>query len=101
MRALIGTGVFALPLTAIGCATAQPAVTYEVDLSRAATQIVTVSATAPAVDGVAEFVLPVWRPGRYGVLDFAATVREWSATDSGGNPVDASKIRKNAWRITG
>ena len=87
------------PLALLGCASAEPVVTYEVDLSRARSQVVTISATAPVVDGSAEFVLPVWRPGRYGVLDFAATVREWSARDDSGQPLQAVKIRKNAWRI--
>jgi predicted metalloprotease with PDZ domain len=82
-----------------GCAVAQPRVTYDVDLSRAKMQIVRITATVPAAEGRAEFVLPVWRPGRYGVLDFAATVREWSARDDLGRPLEADKIRKNAWRI--
>ncbi|MGP1272587.1 MAG: M61 family metallopeptidase [Phycisphaerales bacterium] len=86
-------------LAMLGCAVLEPAVSYEVDLSAAPTQVVTISATAPVVDGRAEFVLPVWRPGRYGVLDFAATVREWSARDDLGRPVEAIKTRKNAWLV--
>ncbi|MEO1583133.1 MAG: PDZ domain-containing protein [Planctomycetota bacterium] len=75
------------------------AVRYRVDLSNRAQQIVKIEADIPAVDGVAEVVLPVWRPGRYGVLDFAAHVREWSAADAAGRPLPTQKVRKDVWRI--
>lgn len=86
--------------TLTGCVMADPAVTYRIDLSQRAQQIVTIEADVPVVDGTADLVLPVWRPGRYGVLDFAATVREYEAFDAAGEPLDVTKIRKNVWRIT-
>ncbi|MEM1072154.1 MAG: PDZ domain-containing protein [Planctomycetota bacterium] len=87
-----------LPL--IGCAHAQPTILYDVELERAASQVVRIHASAPAAGEPVDFVLPVWRPGRYGVLDFAATVREWSASDDAGRALDVEKVRKNVWRVT-
>ena len=81
-----------------GCA-AQPGVEYTVRLDRARNQIVRVEATVSQPGEQAEFVLPTWRPGRYGILDFAATVRTWDATDQSGQPLEVHKIRKNAWVV--
>lgn len=81
-----------------GCA-AQPGVEYTVRLGRARNQIVRVEATLESPGEHPEFVLPVWRPGRYGILDFAAGVRTWDATDQSGNPLPVQKVRKNAWVV--
>lgn len=81
-----------------GCA-AQPVVEYTVRLDRAKNQIVRIEATVANPGEKAEFVLPVWRPGRYGVLDFAATVRTWDAADQSGQPLAVEKVRKNAWVV--
>ncbi len=78
---------------------AQPGVDYTVKLDRARNQIVRIEATVANPGDEAEFVLPVWRPGRYGVLDFAATVRRWDAVDQSGQPLPVNKIRKNAWVV--
>ncbi len=85
-------------LTLPGCAT-QPGVDYTVRLDRARNQIVRIEATVANPGDAAEFILPTWRPGRYGILDFAADVRIWDATDQSGNALPVQKIRKNAWRV--
>ncbi|MEN1704881.1 MAG: PDZ domain-containing protein [Planctomycetota bacterium] len=87
--------LWALPASA----RVEPAVSYRVDLSQRAQQIVTIEADVPVIDGSAEIVLPVWRPGRYGVLDFAATIREYQAVGSDGEPARVEKVRKNVWKI--
>ncbi len=88
-----------LGLVLAAVASAEPVIEYHVDLSQRAQQVVTIEVAVPVIDGAAELVLPVWRPGRYGVLDFAATVREYAAFDANGASLVAEKIRKNAWRI--
>lgn len=97
----VGRTVTAAAATLIGlpgCA-AQPGVEYTVRLDRARNQIVRVEATIENPGERAEFVLPVWRPGRYGVLDFAATVRTWDAEDQSGQALPVQKVRKNAWVV--
>lgn len=44
--------------------------------------------------------LPVWRPGRYLIFDFASGVQEFSVTDRKGNPVKWEKTDKSTWRIS-
>ncbi|GAB5495348.1 MAG: PDZ domain-containing protein [Phycisphaerales bacterium] len=78
---------------------AQPGVDYTVRLDRARNQIVRIEATIDQPGEQAEFVLPTWRPGRYGILDFAATVRTFDAVDQSGQPLPVEKIRKNAWVV--
>src|SRR3954451_18248983 len=39
-------------------------------------------------------LLPAWRPGRYLIQNYAANVREWSAT------VPMRKEEKSAWRLS-
>lgn len=46
-----------------------------------------------------EFQLPVWRPGRYSVLNFASGVQQFDAFDLNGNPLRWEKIDKSTWRI--
>lgn len=86
------------PLLLPACA-AQPGVDYTVRLDRARNQIVRIEATINQPGEQAEFVLPTWRPGRYGILDFAATVRTFDAVDQSGQPLPVEKIRKNAWVV--
>ena len=85
-------------LTLPGCS-AQPGVDYTVRLDRARNQIVRVEATVANPGDEAQFVLPTWRPGRYGILDFAADVRIWDAVDQSGETLPVHKVRKNAWVV--
>jgi predicted metalloprotease with PDZ domain len=49
--------------------------------------------------GVLDVLLPVWRPGRYLILDLADGVQNFSACDADGRPLRWYKINKSAWRI--
>ncbi|MDX2132269.1 MAG: PDZ domain-containing protein [Planctomycetota bacterium] len=74
---------------------------YRVDLSRANAQLVTITMTVPAWDRPEMDVhLPVWRPGRYGLLDLAAGVRTLNATDASGAELPVEKFEKASWRIS-
>jgi len=53
---------------------------------------VTIRFRAPIDDP--RLLLPVWRPGRYLVQDYAANVREWTAQER-----DVWKDGKSSWRI--
>jgi predicted metalloprotease with PDZ domain len=47
----------------------------------------------------AEFRMPVWTPGYYGVFDYAGNLRAFAATDSDGRPLAFSKSGPNAWVV--
>jgi predicted metalloprotease with PDZ domain len=44
--------------------------------------------------------LPVWSPGRYGRMDFAKNVQEFSAAASDGKPLRWEKINGSLWRVS-
>ncbi|HET9941731.1 MAG TPA: peptidase M61, partial [Terriglobia bacterium] len=46
-----------------------------------------------------EIALPVWRQGRYAVLNPAGTVRGVTAASGTGRPLNVSKTNKTTWRI--
>ncbi len=50
-------------------------------------------------DSSLDLILPVWRPGRYIILDFPNGVQEFSAA-SAGTPVPWSKTDKATWHIS-
>ncbi|HYE02577.1 MAG TPA: PDZ domain-containing protein [Phycisphaerales bacterium] len=77
----------------------QDPVIYTIDLADARTQTIRVSMSLPAVEGPVEVALPVWRPGRYAVLDAAGTIRTVTAATTGGAPVLISKADKTTWLI--
>jgi len=47
----------------------------------------------------AEFRMPVWTPGYYGLFDYAGNVRNFGATDGDGRPLAFAKGGPNAWVI--
>ncbi len=76
------------------------ATVYSVDLSRTASQLITIRVELPNIDADETVLqMPVWRPGRYEILDPAGTVRTLSATDAAGNPVAFTKTDKSTWRF--
>lgn len=58
---------------------------------------IAVSFTAPADQP--RLLLPVWRPGRYLIQNYAANVSAWSATNVAGEPRDIRKDGKSSWRV--
>ncbi|MBI5216499.1 MAG: M61 family metallopeptidase [Ignavibacteriae bacterium] len=50
-------------------------------------------------DSHLDFVLPVWRPGRYMVLDFAGGVQEFSAIGENNTALTWKKTDKTTWRV--
>ena len=73
---------------------------YVVSLDDAASQHVDVTLTLREVRGESiDLMLPVWRPGRYVVLDMAGSVIRASATDGRGGELAVSKVDKTTWRV--
>lgn len=46
-----------------------------------------------------ELKLPVWRPGRYFIFDFASGIQEFRASGTGGNGLEWEKTDKLTWII--
>lgn len=46
-----------------------------------------------------DFILPVWRPGRYMVMDFASGIQDVSVIDGNGKQLIWSKVEKSIWRV--
>ncbi|MBL8761715.1 MAG: hypothetical protein JNL50_10470, partial [Phycisphaerae bacterium] len=116
---MLGTSVFALILTLAmlaSCATlagsaassaARPQheplrrVEYIVGLTDARTQTITITMILRDVPaGDLELCLPVWRPGRYQILDMAGTVSGVSARAGDGQPRDIRKVEKATWKVS-
>jgi predicted metalloprotease with PDZ domain len=94
LLALLLLGAWAAPVRA-----AQP-IDYRVDLSRAHAQLVAITMTVPSWDRPEMDVhLPVWRPGRYQVLDMAGSVRAFRAESADGSPIEVEKTHKASWRL--
>lgn len=75
-------------------------IVYEVDLTGAHTQTVEVAMTVMGVSGpTLDVLLPVWRPGRYAVLDPAGTISRLHAHGASGAPLTVRKVDKSAWRV--
>lgn len=75
-------------------------VVYTVKLDQPQTQMVDMSMLVRDWEGgPLEFHLPVWRPGRYAVLDLAGGVRDVRATGPSGGELEVEKIQKSSWRI--
>lgn len=53
----------------------------------------------PPDEGHIDLVLPAWRPGRYAILDLAAGVLGFGATDRSGKKLPWSKVDKSTWRV--
>ncbi|HLP16364.1 MAG TPA: PDZ domain-containing protein [Bacteroidota bacterium] len=52
-----------------------------------------------ADENVLDVRLPVWRPGRYLILDLANGVQDFSASATGGAGLQWQKIDKSTWRV--
>lgn len=75
-------------------------INYTVNLDQPQTQTLTVTMRVSDFDrDTLEVSLPVWRPGRYEVLELATTVRSVRARQPGGGDLAIEKTAKSTWRI--
>jgi predicted metalloprotease with PDZ domain len=73
---------------------------YLVSITQPQTQMVDMSITIRGIrDEAIELALPVWRPGRYEVLDPAGGVREVRAFSGRGHPLPIEKFEKSGWLL--
>ncbi|MCC6951050.1 MAG: M61 family metallopeptidase [Phycisphaerales bacterium] len=103
LLSLLVVAFFAMPAT--GASSASDAgrigVEYIVDLSKTRAQLVNIEMRIPAWEAPhLDVHMPVWRPGRYEVLDLAGGVRLFEAEDAAGNPLAWEKTEKASWRIS-
>jgi len=74
---------------------------YTIDLENPSTQTCEITMTVRGWKGdTLDVHLPVWRPGRYEILDPAGTIRSIAATDGRGKQLPFEKTAKSSWRIT-
>src|SRR5262245_55032047 len=74
---------------------------YTVSLNAPQTQMVDIRMVIRKLAGpTVEVAMPVWRPGRYEVLDLAGGVRDVRAVTSAGRPLPIVKTDKGTWQIT-
>ncbi|MER3524007.1 MAG: peptidase M61 [Ignavibacteria bacterium] len=78
-----------------------PTLSYTLGMSRPSTHLFEVEITFANLDDDTALVLmlPVWRPGRYVVLDLAGGIVSFEAVDGSGHPLVWKKTGKSAWMI--
>lgn len=77
-----------------------PRITYEVRLPAPHTQTIDITMRIAGVSGErVDVALPVWRPGRYEVLEFAGSVRRLTARSAAGAALPVRKVDKSTWRV--
>ena len=90
-----------LVLAATAAAQARPSpVAFTVSTPDPASHLFHVRVQCDGLSGeTAEFRMPVWTPGYYGLFDHAANVRNLAATDSDGRPLEVTKTGASAWVV--
>jgi predicted metalloprotease with PDZ domain len=103
MSLVAGLGLLAHPAPAADVSAVAPAqrnVEYTINFEQRGAQIVTIDLTLRDWNQpTLEVHLPVWRPGRYEVLDSSGGVRSFSASDSEGGALQWEKTNKASWKI--
>jgi len=78
-----------------------PAISYTLSMPKPATHLFEVEMrveSLPSAEAL-DFRLPVWRPGRYMILDFASGVQEFTAFDGKKKPLQWEKTEKSTWQV--
>jgi predicted metalloprotease with PDZ domain len=101
VRARLAIALVALLLPAAVSAAERPAaITFTVSAPEAAAHLFHVVMRCEHLRGEeAEFRMPAWTPGYYGLFDFAGNVRDFSASDGTGRELAWQKSSANGWRV--
>jgi predicted metalloprotease with PDZ domain len=76
------------------------AVSFTVSAPEAAAHLFHVDMRCESLSGEeAEFRMPAWTPGYYGLFDFAGNVRNFSASDGSGRELAWRKSSANGWTV--
>ncbi|MCX6132290.1 MAG: PDZ domain-containing protein [Ignavibacteriales bacterium] len=79
-----------------------PGFDYTLGMSKPSSHLLEVELSArnlPAGTTGIDYLLPVWRTGRYVIFDFAGGVQEFSATDGSGATLRWAKTDKSTWHV--
>ena len=79
-----------------------PTLEYKLGMSKPSTHLLEVELSVkglPSGNSAIDFLMPVWRTGRYVIFDFAGGVQEFSARDGSGSLLKWSKTEKSTWRV--
>jgi predicted metalloprotease with PDZ domain len=83
-------------------AMSEPTVHYTLGMSHPATHLFDVTAefkNLPSGEKSVDLSMPVWRSGRYVILDFAGGVQEFSASGADGKNLAWEKTDKSTWKV--
>ncbi|HEY6158168.1 MAG TPA: hypothetical protein VIV88_11980 [Gemmatimonadales bacterium] len=74
---------------------------YTIAMPNVASHLYDITLTASGLTGGdVDLQMPVWSPGRYGRMDFAKNVQDFSASGSDGKPLRWTKVSGSLWRIS-
>jgi predicted metalloprotease with PDZ domain len=75
-------------------------VNYKIKITNATQHLAEVQVEFPKVrEQVLDVQLPVWRAGRYDVLNFGKNIRQFSATSGAGTHLKFTKTDKGTWQV--
>ncbi len=79
----------------------QPKILYKLGMSKPATHFFEVEMLLESLPPgqCLDFLLPVWRPGMYTILDFASGVQDFGAFDGDDKPLKWEKVEKSKWHV--
>ena len=95
--------LIAFALATIPTMAQHPTIEYSLGMSNPSTHIYEVGVVIqrlPARTPTLNLVLPVWRTGRYKILDLAGGVVDFSATDGSDKSLPWQKTDKTTWQIS-
>lgn len=99
LAAVLALLVASMSMTAMA-STAPGRIEYIIDLDKPQTQTVSITMIVRGWKGdTLDVHLPVWRPGRYEVLDPAGTIREFAVLSGGNEKLPFEKVNKASWHI--
>lgn len=79
-----------------------PTLEYKLGMSKPTTHLLEVELVVRNLasgSGGIDFLMPVWRTGRYVIFDFAGGVQEFTAVDGSGASLRWAKTDKSTWHI--
>lgn len=75
-------------------------ISYQLTVTDAQHHLAEVTTTFPNINSQDLIVkLPVWRTGRYEILNLSKNINQFSAHDANGNKLTWNKTDKNSWKI--
>jgi predicted metalloprotease with PDZ domain len=99
LRLSIAAMLASFALMAASAGAAEP-VEYELRFGKPSSHLLEITLHANGLKGAAaEFAMPAWAPGSYGINDYAKNVQNFRATDAAGKTLAWRKTDKQTWRV--